>query len=207
MMGSPANEPGRQENEAQSTVQITKGFWLCETEMTQGAWRDAMGMAPESNPQHPVTSVSWEDCRSFIAKLPKPYPGWRFDLPTEAQWEYACRAGTQSAFAGDIDSMGWHFENSKARVQAIALKAPNSWGLYDMHGNVFEWCRDSYRERLSEGSNPFVNDKSDNSLRVRRGGSWYYRHSACRSAYRLGDPPDFKTGHLGFRLALVPDGL
>ncbi len=207
-MGSPPHEHGRQENEAQVPVRISRGFWMGRTEVTVAQWQAVMGKTtPVVDEKTPVVSVSWEDCRSFIARLATPIPGWRLDLPTEAQWEYACRAGNQGAFAGEADAMAWHFENTNGRPEAVGLKQPNAWGLHDMHGNVFEWCRDAYRERLRGGSNPFVDDKSDNALRVRRGGSWYFRKTAARSAFRIGEHWDFKTGHLGFRLALVPDGL
>ena len=152
-----------------------------------------------------MDSISWEDCIEFISKLKKPPKGWRFDLPTEAQWEYACRAGTAGAYAGNLDSMAWYFDNSNARSETVARKTPNPWGLHDMHGNVFEWCKDFYGPKLPGGQDPVLKSYSENRLRVRKGGSWYYGRSACRSAYRNGEVEDFKTANLGFRLALVPE--
>jgi len=207
-MGSPPHEHGRQDNEAQVPVQISRGFWMGRREVTGPQWRAVRGKPIAGGDEKtPVVSVSWEDCRSFISRLSAPIAGWRVDLPTEAQWEYACRAGTQGAFAGEPDAMAWHFENTNVRSQAVGLKHPNAWGLHDMHGNVFEWCRDAYRERLRGGTNPYLLGSPENILRVRRGGSWFFKKNAARSACRLGEHLEFKTSHLGFRLALLPEGL
>ncbi len=207
IMGSPKDEPGRAENEDQARVRISKGFWMGKTEVTNAQWQAVMGgrEPSERDANRPVDSISWEDCLEFISKLQKPPKGWRFDLPTEAQWEYACRAGTAGAYSGKLDGMAWYFENSNARSEPVARKKSNSWGLHDMHGNVFEWCKDFYGPKLPGGVDPFAKTNSESRLRVRKGGSWYYGQSACRSAYRNGEVEDFKTSNLGFRLALVPE--
>jgi formylglycine-generating enzyme required for sulfatase activity len=101
--------------------------------------------------------------------------------------------------------MAWHLQNSNAKLRAVGKKKANDWGLHDMLGNVFEWCRDGYQKQLPSGTNPYY--KSSGVERVRRGGCWYYDKSACRSAFRAGYPPDSKTASLGFRLALVPVGI
>jgi formylglycine-generating enzyme required for sulfatase activity len=205
IMGSPKGEAGRQENEDQVRVRISKGFWIGKTEVTNAQWNSVMGnlTSRPTQDQLPVVSVSWVDCIEFLSRLKAPPKGWVFTLPSEAQWEYACRGGTKTAYAGILDEMGWHFGNTSASPKPVGLKKPNSFGVHDMHGNVFEWCRDAYTERLRGGLDPLSDIPGEARLRVRRGGSWYYRTSACRSAYRLGDAEDFKTGHLGFRLALV----
>jgi formylglycine-generating enzyme required for sulfatase activity len=206
-MGSPSSEHGRNSNEKEARVRISKGFWLSKTEITREQWRAVVGgIGPLLSPNTPQTDISWQDCQIFISKLIKPPQGWRFDLPTEAQWEYACLAGDKGPFAGELDELAWHFNNSRG-VQPVALKKPNKWGLHDMHGNVFEWCRDAYLERVPGGTDPHPKNDSQDARRVRKGGSWYYKETACRAAYRLDAYPDFKTETLGFRLALVPESL
>ena len=125
-------------------------------------------------------------------------------LPTEAQWEYACRAGTTGAYAGDLDEMGWYWDNSGDEIHPVGQKKPNAWGLYDMHGNVWEWCKDWY-------SNSYVsNDKnnpvghSSGSFRVFRGGSWFNYASYCRVASRGYHSPGNRYYNLGFRVVLLP---
>jgi formylglycine-generating enzyme required for sulfatase activity/serine/threonine protein kinase len=224
-MGSPASEPGRSPNEAQTQARLSHGFWLAKTECNQLVWRAVMG----TNPSHfqgddlPVEQVSWSDCQAFIGRLRLPAGGWRFALPTEAQWEYACRAGTTGPYAGDLDAMGWHKDNSgprpypfeltidpkqQARVakaggmtHPVGAKLANAWGLQDMHGNVMEWCRDAYAERLPGGADPQVMNGVE---RVFRGGSWTHDASYSRSAFRRGHVPEERYYFLGFRLAAVP---
>ena len=161
----------------------------------------------------PVESVSWEDavefCRVFTeqerkaGRLP---PGWEYHLPTEAQWEYACRAGTQTAYSfGDEDlrlgDFAWHSGNSAERTHEVGQKLPNAWGLHDVHGNVWEWCRDAYQETLVGGTDPEFAQQA--TYRVHRGGSWDFSAVLCRLAYRNGYAPGVRRVDLGFRLALV----
>jgi hypothetical protein len=206
-MGSPVGEVGRGDNEDQTRVKITRGFWLGKTEVTQAQWMAVMKSNPSAalEGDHPVEGVSWHDCQEFIAKLLAPGTGWKFALPTEAQWEYACRAGTSTPQPGNLDDMAWHLQNSNSKLRAVGKKKANDWGLHDMLGNVFEWCRDGYQKQLPSGTNPYF--KSSEIERVRRGGCWYYDKIACRSAFRAGYPSDSKTASLGFRLALVPVGI
>ena len=172
--------------------------------MTQGLWRAVMG----SNPSYfkncgnncPVEQVSWKDCQEFIRKLNRLVSGGGFRLPTEAEWEYACRGGTKGAYAEDLDAMGWYGNSGSKMSHAVATKQPNGWGLYDMHGNVWEWCRDWY------GGYPtgLVTDPtgaSSGSDRVLRGGGWYGSARYCRSAFRGGYGPDDRARYNGFRLA------
>jgi formylglycine-generating enzyme required for sulfatase activity len=152
LMGSPEDEVGHRDNETQHRVKITQGFWLAKTPTTQRQWSAVMG----NNPSHfkggdlPVEQVSWSDicggesrAGGFLGKLNQfASAGGKFDLPTEAQWEYACRAGTTGPYAGDLDEVAWYHANSRLRTHPVGLKKSNDWGLNDMHGNVCEWCAD-----------------------------------------------------------------
>ena len=209
-MGSPGSEEGRFDNETQHRVTLTKGFWMAKTETTQGQWESVMG----DNPSHfkgmdlPVETVSWDDVQGWLGKMNERHPlpaGWKWELPTEAQWEYACRAGTETAFAGDLDEMAWYVGNSGSNTNPVETKKANAWGLHDMHGNVWEWCRDWYGDYPSGvASDP--KGSAAGSLRVSRGGSWRYYAAFCRSAYRFRDTPGYRDGILGFRVAAVPAG-
>jgi formylglycine-generating enzyme required for sulfatase activity len=221
-MGSPKSEKDRQDDEHQVLVRLTQGFWLAETECTQGQWQAVMGSNPSDfkGPKLPVETVSWDDAQEFIAKMNglKVLPtDWKWALPTEAQWEYACRAGTPTAFAfGDsLSSRQANFNGNypygggakgpylKQTVDVGSYPA-NGWGLHDMHGNVWERCADWYGEKLRGGVDP--TGVSTGTDRVFRGGGWYFIGGGCRSAYRSGDPPDSRGYDLGFRLAAVPAG-
>jgi sulfatase modifying factor 1 len=234
-MGSPPAETGRRADEAQIEVTITRGFWLAACETTQGEWRRIHG-APTERPlterfglgdDVPVYWVSYTAadayCRALdgharrAGVLPA---GWACRLPTEAQWEYACRAGTTAATAfGDrLDRADANFNgeplnggsDGPAAGRAIRVRSfrANPWGLHDMHGNVFEWCRDWYHARLPGGVDPDVQVKGvpnrDGSYsRVRRGGAWNDPGVFCRSALRLRYEPERSSDHIGFRVALV----
>ena len=210
-MGSP-------DGETQHEVTLTQSFYMQTTEVTQSQWVAVMG----SNPSYfsgcsdcPVEKVTWDDIQVFITEL-NTWGEGSYLLPTEAEWEYAARAGTTTAFAnGDItyysdmlecnfdsnlDVMGWYCYNSSS-TQSVAQKNPNVWGLYDMHGNVYEWCQDWYGTYPSSS----VTDPTgptNGSHRVVRGGCWddIARHS--RSAFRNSDPPDNRYNSLGFRIVL-----
>ena len=200
-MGSPSSESGRDNDEGpQHEVTFTKGFWMLETEVTQAMWRSVMG----SNPSHfkgdnlPVEQVSWDDCQEFCKKLSNKI-GMKISLPTEAQWEYACRAGTTGVYAGDLDAMGWYSSNSGSETHPVGQKQANAWGLYDMHGNVWEWSQDWYGDYPS-GSVTDPTGPKGGSHRVIRGGGWNYYAQYCRSAIRNGRTPGNRSLHLGFRL-------
>jgi len=219
MMGSPSSESGRDDDEKQHQVTLTKGFYLQSTEVTQGQYKAVMG----GNPSHfincgdscPVENVSWYDVQDFIQKLNRQEGRESYRLPTEAEWEYAARAGSTTAFAsGDIsktdceydanlDAMGWYCGNSNNKTNPVAQKRPNAWGLFDMHGNVFEWCQDWYggypTKSVTDPTGP-----EDHSKRVRRGGCWRYSSKSCRSAYRYWDFPSYWNDTLGFRLLRIP---
>lgn len=191
LMGSPADEPLRGDGEEQRKVNIKDGFWIAEHETTVLIWRKVMGWKPEmkdaADPK-PAACVSWYDCREFIKRLNSPRRGWRYELPTEAQWEYACRAGNTSNNARRLAAMGWIDTNSGGRSHPVGKKPANAWSLRDMHGNVAEWCRDVVGTQGSE--------------RSIRGGSWDSDLSA-RAAARNSDTPHLKINRVGFRLVLV----
>ena len=179
---------------------------MAETEVTQGQWKGVMGDNPSEfkGDDRPVENVSWDDCQKFIVKVNAQLAGERLRLPTEAEWEYACRAGTGGAYGGtgNLDEMGWYDGNSGRRTHPVKQKRPNAWGLYDMHGNVWEWCADRYGEYPS-GSATDPTGPSDGGGRVIRGGGWNGVARDCRSASRGGYEPGFRGHSLGFRPALA----
>ena len=210
LMGSPEDEAYRGDDETQHRVTLTRGFWMAKTETTQGQWKRVMGGNPSdfSGEDLPVETVSWDDVQKWLEKMNEKTPlpsGWKWALPTEAQWEYACRAGTESAFAGDLDEMAWYGENSGSTTNPVGTKQANAWGLHDMHGNVWEWCSDWYGD-YSSGSSSDPTGATTGDRRLRRGGSWSGFAQRCRSAGRSGGTPGDRYYGLGFRPALVPAG-
>jgi len=217
MMGSPSDEPGRRPDQQQHKVTISKPFYLQTTEVTQGQWREIMGTNPsrfkDCGNDCPVDQVSWNDAQKFIGKLNQMEGTDKYRLPTEAEWEYACRAGSTTAFAnGDItetwcgydpnlDQMGWYCGNSDSKTHAVAQKKPNARGLYDMHGNVWEWCEDWYGD-YPTGHVTDPKGPSSGTDRVFRGGSWDHLAGYCRSAHRYRKFPDSRNYYgPGFRVA------
>jgi formylglycine-generating enzyme required for sulfatase activity len=210
-MGSPQDEEGRSDEWGEDQVEVTLSnhFWMAKTEVTQAQWEAIMGSNPSDikGANYPVESVSWEDAQAFITKvndkqmLPQ---GWKFALPTEAQWEYACRAGEAGPYSGgSLDEVGWHFENSMEEGNAeVSQKKSNAWGLYDMHGNVWEWCADWYNETLMGGNDPA--GPSLGECRVIRGGASGEFENYCRAASRLYCSPGDRDNQRGFRPAIVP---
>ena len=190
MMGSPESEAGRENNETQHQVTLTKGFWMMETEVTQKQWKAVMGYNPSrlKSDGRPVESVSWNNCQDFCRKT-------GLHLPTEAQWEYACRAGTTGPYAGNLNEMAWYGGKGRHTVRS---KKPNAWGLYDMHGNVWEWCQDKYGSYPKESVTDPI-DTSSVAWRVRRSGGGSLSASKCRSASRGGREPNCHNNYTGFR--------
>ena len=200
IMGSPKSEDGRDDNEKQHRVTLTNGFWMLETQVTKKQWKAVMGNNTSNveGDDLPVDNVSWNDCQEFCKKCS--LLGMPVQLPTESQWEYACRAETTGAYAGNLDKMAWYYDNSKRETHPVGKKESNAWGLYDMHGNVWEWCQD----RFDDYENISVIDpvcSSDVSNCVVRGGSWDSCASYCRSAYRGRCETDYRDEYLGFRCA------
>ena len=207
MMGSPKDELGRDEDEDQVDVVLTQPFWLAKTPLTQEQWE----AIEDNNPSGfkgsalPVENVSWNDAQTYLSKLNELqiFPGWKFVLPTEAQWEYACRAGGKGLFPGSsLNEVGWWMRNSYRQTHAVGQKKPNAWGLHDMHGSVYEWCADWYDDTLPGGTDP--SGASSGVNRVCRGGYFYSGASACRTASRSRAIPDGHFLSNGFRPALVP---
>ncbi len=202
LMGSPENEPGHKANEELHRVTV-RSFYIGKYEVTQAQWRAVMGNNPSyfKGDDLPV-EVSWDDAKEFCRKLSQ-MTGKEYRLPTEAEWEYACRAKTTGAYAGDLDAMAWYYNNAGNKTHPVGQKQPNAFGLYDMHGNVWEWCEDdwhnSYANAPSDGS-AWVDISARGSLRVYRGGGWSYFAVLCRSAGRTGVAPGYRFYDLGFRL-------
>lgn len=234
-MGSPKSEPGRGRSEKLHTVVISKGFYIQETEMTQGQWKRLVGFNPSAFPECgdncPVDTVSWDQCMEFIRVLNEYEGTTKYRLPTEAEWEYACRAGTTTAFASGpltqnackpvdpaLNKVGWYCANSgykdppdDLRPHPVKTKAPNSWGIYDMHGNVQEWCldackwRDILRGRVGTFTDTYKNNIVDplstkGDHKIFRGGGWHQPPKYCRSAYRGNYKPVTRRNSLGFRI-------
>jgi formylglycine-generating enzyme required for sulfatase activity len=205
MMGSPEGEEGRMKDETQHHVTLTKGFWMGRTEVTQAQWKEVMG----DNPSHtkgldlPVECVSWWGCKEFAEKVNKRMKESTkvgvVRLPTEAEWEYACRAGTRGAYAGNLDDIAWHSHSSRDVIHDVGRKQPNAFGLYDMHGNVSEWCQDFYGTYPS-GSVTDPQGSTKGSRVVARGGS-YCSSGSCRSAKRGFPEATYTVIDIGFRVA------
>ena len=208
MMGS---SNGDSDETPVTHVQITRPFWLGKTEVTQVQWEAVMGRNPSkfSGSERPVENVSYDDAMEFCRKLTareraagRLTSGYEYTLPTEAQWEYACRAGTTSDYVGSLDAMGWCQENSGNRTHPVGQQPANAWGLYDMRGNVWEWCRDWYADRLPGVTVRDPVGPSSGVCRIGRGGCWFNSATLCRSAYRYRFGPGERDNSLGFRLAL-----
>jgi len=208
MMGSPKNEAKRYDNEVLRKVTLTKPFFIQTTPVTQGQWIYIMGNNPSKFKSkignNPVENVSHKDAHEFIKKLNQKEATGKYRLPIEAEWEYACRAGSTTAYCfGDdeskLEEYAWYKKNSDSKTHPVGLLKPNAWGLYDMHGNVWEWCEDWYQDYLSiDVIDPWGPGSGSN--KVLRGGCWFDEPQYCRSAYRFDDSPDKRTHMMGFRL-------
>jgi len=213
MMGSPANEVGRFDDEVQHRVELPQGYWLGDTPVTQALWEAVMGTNPSQfrGPSRPVETVSWDDCQEFIGRLNERVERLDARLPTEAEWEYACRAGTTTAtWVGDLhirgtealqlESIAWYLANSHASSHSVAQKASNPWGLYDMLGNVWEWCTDLFAPYDAiTMKNP--HGPAHGIKRVTRGGSWHTAAMRVRAARRDAIYREYCFERVGVRLA------
>jgi formylglycine-generating enzyme required for sulfatase activity len=224
-MGSPANEVDRMDSEGpQTVVMISRGYWMGRYEVTQGDYQALMGANPSSfkgDPTMPVESVSWFDATNYCARLTeRERAAGRiatnsvYRLPTEAEWEYACRAWFSTRFNyGDdpgytgLTNYAWYWDNSGSTSHPVGQKLPNSWGLYDMHGNVWEWCQDWWSNSLPGGIAVDPQGPATGSTPVIRGGGWgRWGDGAgyCRSAYRSFSYPGVGYSLIGFRVLLAP---
>ena len=231
-MGSPSSESNRDSDESRHSVRVSS-FELMSTEVTQGMWEEVMGedirdLRELADPDfsiwgegsnYPVYYVSWDDCQDFIDKLNDLDRSHTYRLPTEAEWEYACRAGTSSAYYWGSSSSEstmkqycWYDKNARSSewtsphassqgTQPVGTKSPNSWGLYDMSGNVYEWCQDVYTSDYSDCPSNGSAYSGQGSNRVLRGGSWLGVARYCRSANRGNFSPGYRLSYLGLRLA------
>jgi formylglycine-generating enzyme required for sulfatase activity/Flp pilus assembly protein TadD len=217
-MGLPQDENPVLRNAIQVDVTLTHGFWMGKYEVTQEQYRFVTGEDPSriTGESLPVENVSWYEATAFCQKLTKMEreagrlpQRWEYHLPTEAQWEYACRAGTTTlySFGNDAAQLGdyaWYFDNADKRTRPVGQKKSNGWGLFDMHGNVGEWCRDAFQKMLPGGNDPEVKWKRGLIYRVDRGGGVTSYFKLCQSGRRGLNFPRSRFGTIGFRVALVP---
>ncbi|NCR64980.1 MAG: formylglycine-generating enzyme family protein, partial [Microcystis aeruginosa LG11-05] len=212
LMGSPDSDPDAESFEKPQHLVKINSFAIGKYPVTQAQYQAVMGTNPsgfENNPQNPVEQVSWDDAQAFCQKLSQ-ITGKTYRLPTEAEWEYACRAGTTTRYyfgddANQLEDYAWYSGNSQQTTHPVGQKRPNAFGLYDMHGNVWEWCEDDWHDNYigapKDGSAWLTND---NDYRIRRGGSWFRGPNRCRSAYRACDGRRGDYDHYGFRVVCVP---
>lgn len=237
LMGSPRSEPERRPDEDQVEVKLSRGFWMSKFETTQGDWKRVYDKLPggltaelPEGDDYPVGNVNFPEAEGFCRKLTETMRAsgdlpkdWEFRLPTEAQWEYACRAGTTTAtsFGDKLSSKQANFSgapyNGGEEVQSLKMAAKvgsypaNPWGLHDMHGNIYEWCRDWFHNKLPGGVDPDLHDaqttaaknRSGDYSRARRGGCWSDPGWPCRSAFRLRFEENRRYDHIGFRIVAV----
>ena len=215
MMGSPKSEEGHRGNETQHQVTLSKGFYLGKHEVTQAQWERVMGNNPSKfmGADRPVEQVSWDDAVAFCKKLTEMEKkagrvpeGMAYQLPTEAQWEYTCRAGTTTAYSwGDSISAknASHHRKNPEGTTPVGKYPPNPWAFHDMHGNVWEWCADWWGVYPS-GSVTDPEGPASYSSRVKRGGAWYHGGTTLRSAKRIYHAPSNRLTGLGFRVGFLP---
>jgi formylglycine-generating enzyme required for sulfatase activity len=190
-------------------VTFKEGFYMGKYEVTQAQWQAVMGNNPSTfkkcGGNCPVENVSWNDAQIFLKKLNESDGSFKYRLPTEAEWEYACRAGTKGFYAGNLDAMAWYVKNSGSKTHPVGSRAPNAFGLYDMHGNVYEWCQDNHHETYdgapSDGSAWSIG--GEQNTRMARGGSWNDDPTSVSSFYRAWDSPDNREYILGLRVVAV----
>jgi formylglycine-generating enzyme required for sulfatase activity len=201
LMGS---ESGYPDEKPIHDVTISRAFEMSKYEVTQAQWLTVMGNNPSDfkGADLPVENVSWDEVQIFLEKLNARKGGYTYRLPTEAEWEYACRGGSNGDYAGNLDNLAWYAGDSGFKVHSTGRKQPNAWGLYDMHGNVSEWCQDRYDYAYySDSSRVDPQGPESGWLRTARGGNWVLSEFYCRSAARSGFPPTQRGQALGFRLA------
>ena len=178
--------------------------------MTQELWQAVVGENNWRfpNPKHPAERISWLDCQTFLHRINESISGLNLQLPSEAQWEYACRAGNENTRYGELEQIAWYRANSARTTHPVKEKAPNKFGLYDMLGNVWEWCRDaSFRKYESKPLivDPEIVADDENASRVIRGGSWHDSAASVRAAYRSNWHPGSRRNNVGFRCLSSPE--
>ena len=224
-MGSPIEEEGAENDEDQHQVTISNDYYLGMTEVTQGQYEKVMGTNPShfqkrvirksDSSMYPVETVSWEDAVEFckrLSELPEEKKAGRvYRLPTEAEWEYACRASSTTAYsfgasATPLGDYAWFRGNSDQQTHPVGEKQANAWGLYDMHGNVWEWCSDWYGDYPKGAVSDPIGPKASTG-RVIRGGGWFNGTADCRSAIRDRPDPSLRDNRISFRVALSSSGI
>ena len=237
IMGSPRGELERRPGEDQVEVTLTKGYWMSKYEATQSDWKRVMEKLPAEltaelpdGDNYPLGNVNYAEIEAYLVNLTQLShdsgelpPNWEFRLPTEAQWEYACRAGTTTAtsFGDSLSSKQANFKGkpynggesgpSIGKAAKVGSYAANAWGLHDMHGNIYEWCRDWYHSKLPGGTDPDLyeaistadRNRTGDSSRVRRGGAWTDDGWPCRTAFRVRFEPARRYDHIGFRVVAI----
>jgi formylglycine-generating enzyme required for sulfatase activity len=206
LMGSPKSEAERSSDETQHRVAFEQGFWMADTACTQALWQAVMGNNPAKftdNPENPVEQVSWDDVQIFLKRIHDLMPEMVMRLPSEAEWEYACRAGTTSAFSFgmEIDDDQINYDSNFEQTVPVKVAPANPWGLYQMHGNVWEWCQDCWDTYANTPTNGSAAHRGDCNRRVLRGGSWNNYVQVVRSAFRGNGSPGNRIHIYGFRLA------
>ena len=213
LMGSPDSDRAAANDEKpQHRVRITQPFYLGKYPVTQEQWMAVMGNNPShfQNPKNPVEWVSWEDCLQFLRQLNEKVGMGKWQFPTEAQWEYACRAGSTTIYCfgndeSELGDYGWYDKNSGGRPHPVGEKKPNAWGLYDMNGSIWQWCRDWYdpgyyaHSPMDDPAGPATGTE-----RVSHGGCWFSPARSARSANHGRIEADHHGSHLGFRASMVP---
>ena len=209
MMGAAVEQNDAHYNEKPAHQVAVDGYWIAATEVTQAQWKAVMGSNPSTfkGEDNPVDNVSWRDAQTFCEKLSR-MTGKRYALPTEAQWEYAARGGNKSKgtkYSGSskADMVAWHDGNSDNTSHPVAQKRPNELGLYDMSGNLYEWCCDRYAPYTSAPqTNPTGAASGD--YYTLRGGSWHYAEQTCRITDRINDLPQCVNDYYGLRIVCLP---
>lgn len=212
-MGSPSDEKDRSSNEKSRKVTLSSGFWMARCEVSQKQFREVMNSNPSLNqgPNLPVENVTWEEAQQFVSRLNENHSsdlpgGFRFALPSEAQWEYACRAGSSRKAGGESElrEKAWFKSNSQGSSKLCGEKRANAWGIFDIQGNVWEWCNDWFAD-YSSSAETDPEGPSFGKMRVYRGGSYGSFAKHCRAAYRGRVRPSFRDSFIGIRVAVVPN--
>ena len=210
LMGSPENESGRTSAEGPQHRVTVKAFSIGKYEVTQALWKAVMdGKNPSKfkGDDLPVENVSWNDAKEFCQKLSQ-ITGKRYSLPSEAEWEYASRSKTKGTYPSHLTGMAWYSSNSGGKTQPVGKKLPNAFELYDMHGNVWEWCEDVWHKSYSgQSSDPPSDGRAwltggEQNFRALRGGSWNNDLQGVRSAFRVRGAPGVRGPHIGFRVVV-----
>jgi len=202
-MGSPEDEEDRFGDEGpQHEVTFANGFWMMDTPVRQCLWQAVMGDNPShfQGPERPVEMVSWDAAQLFISRINEQIPKLDLSLPSEAQWEYACRAGSKAPrYAGELDQIAWYWENSESQTHPVGQKRPNGYGLYDMLGNVWEWCADHWHDNHNGAPTDGSAWVDSGPRRTLRGGCWGSNARLVRSAVRRADSHNYRQSYVGFR--------